>query len=96
MPSIIDRLRSQHALASTRPWEQAQAGTRLPAGAVQIGHFEQQADALLALDSCNHSAKLIELYAALKAYQPRMAQGRAPLAAQRTRLNAALAALEQV
>ncbi len=87
----IARIKSLHAAATARPWE---AGANLPHDASLVAEYVGDADAGLAVEMANDAAKLIALYDAVKAYQTRMMQGRAPLAAQRRAIQSALLAVE--
>lgn len=89
--SIISRIKAKQAVATTAPWLSANT---LPNGAVEIGRFTADPDAALSLEMRNGATALITLYDVIKAYQPRMAAVKAPLAAQRKAIASALAALD--
>lgn len=87
----ISRIKALRAAAPAQPWE---AGESLPHDGDLVAEFVGTDDAGLAVEITNDAAKLIALYDAVKAYQPRMLIARAPLKAQRLAIDAALRALE--
>jgi hypothetical protein len=87
----IARLKSLRTTATASPWE---AGATLPVNADLIAEYARDGDAGLSVELTNDLAELIALYDAVKAYQVRMNQRRAPLAAQRRAIDAAVRALE--
>ena len=94
--SKISRIKAALAAvpATAAPLELLVTAPPLPAGAVQVGFFQDAKDGALAVESSNDTRALIALYDALKAYEVRLRAGRAPLVAQKTALLAALAGME--
>ena len=78
--------------AATPGWEVLPGGKDAIPGAV--GGFESERDARWTAAARDAAPAVLALYAAVKAYEARMAAGRAPLAAQRKALQSALRALE--
>jgi hypothetical protein len=87
----ITALKLLRTAATAAPWESASG---LPANADLIAEYVRDSDAGLSVELANDLAKLITLYDAVKAYQVRLNQGRAPLSAQRRAIDSALSGLE--
>lgn len=90
--SVIDRIRTGDQIAT--PGDIESTASAIPADYVEVARALLTVDGELVLNLWNSRKQLLALYDAVKAYQPRMNQARAPLAAQRKAINAALAALE--
>jgi hypothetical protein len=89
--SVIADLKASALAATSAPWN---GGPVVPPNTVEIGVFAKDADGDLAINYRNAAEKIIAHYNSLKAYEARLIAKKAPLAAQRTAMLAALAALD--
>jgi hypothetical protein len=89
--SIITTIKAGLLAVSVRPW---QVSPTVLANREKIAVIEKPVDGSFIETVSNNVDKFLALYDAVKAYQPRMASGRAPLTSQRTAIVKALAALD--
>lgn len=89
--SVATRLKNKSVGTSERPWNSAQT---LPNGRELIAQVVKTVDSEFAVEAVNAVDRMLALHATMKDYEARLLAKKAPLAAQRKAMLAALAALE--